>query len=221
MDGLSARSVIESDRQVAGLEDWVSKGRHRNDVYGNQWGDPLDSPHLFPIVGHWIFPERGHDRTVLEIGSGGGRWSKLFRWRSRRAILVDATEASEAAVRSQFPWDRWQFVTSRDGTLPEIEDASVDYCFSFDTFVHFLPDLFDAYLSEIGRVLRPGRKLHIHHARKFSESKPDETGCFLYRTKAEVDTMAASVGLIPTGREHPFSNGWGSVLCEFVREGSP
>jgi hypothetical protein len=45
-----------------------------------------------------------------------------------------------------------------------IPDSSVDFVFSFDSFVHLRRDLVEAYLNELGRILKVGGKGFIHHS---------------------------------------------------------
>jgi SAM-dependent methyltransferase len=45
-----------------------------------------------------------------------------------------------------------------------LPDDSVDFVFSFDSFVHIDREIVDAYLGEIGRILKPGGKGFIHHS---------------------------------------------------------
>jgi SAM-dependent methyltransferase len=45
-----------------------------------------------------------------------------------------------------------------------IPDASVDFVFSFDSFVHPNRDVIEAYLCELGTRLKPGGKGFIHHS---------------------------------------------------------
>lgn len=149
----------ESDRQIAGLERHVAGGA--DSVYGHQWGDPARPP-LRAVVDEWIAPATAAGETIVEIGVGGGRWVPWYAARMSRCILVDGTPAAEEAVRRHCTGPL-EFMMSADGLLP-IADASVDYVFSFDTFVHFDLDLFDAYIRTCGRILKDAAVLHLHYA---------------------------------------------------------
>lgn len=98
--------------------------------------------------------------------------------------------------------------------LPAIPTASVDYVFSFDTFVHFDPPLFDAYLGEIARVLRPGGVLHLHYAQALTENQSEE---FRYREPAELFGLMGRLGFEPPARRWFRGDGWGSVMVECYR----
>jgi hypothetical protein len=49
-------------------------------------------------------------------------------------------------------------------SLSMIPDASVDFVFSFDSFVHLPREIIAAYLSELARTLKVGGKGFIHHS---------------------------------------------------------
>jgi SAM-dependent methyltransferase len=111
---------------------------------------------------------------------------------------------------------------SQDGNLPEIPDSSVDWVWSFDTFVHFHPELFDRYLREIARVLRPGGPgckgglLHLHYAVAWPGLEHN-ADCFQYRQPEQVADLAYTLGLHRTGRRVEYRSGFGSLLEEFRR----
>ena len=45
-----------------------------------------------------------------------------------------------------------------------IPDGSVDFVFSFDSFVHLRRELVEAYLRELGKKMKTGGKGFIHHS---------------------------------------------------------
>ena len=208
--------MSEARHQAIALEAFVAAGRHRSEEYGAWWGDPNGSPVLEPILREWLWPALTPSKTVLEIGAGGGRWSQYLIGHCRRAVLVDATPASEAAIRERYPWEGFRFLLSPDGALPDLPDLAVDYCWSFDTFVHFDPPLFAAYLKELGRVLRPGGLLHLHYGERFDGVAPDSSDCWHYQD-AHLLPTATACGLEPTGRRLEIREGFGAVLVELRR----
>jgi ubiquinone/menaquinone biosynthesis C-methylase UbiE len=48
--------------------------------------------------------------------------------------------------------------------LPIVDDASIDFAFSFDSLVHAESDVVSSYVSELARVLKPGGVAFIHHS---------------------------------------------------------
>jgi len=83
--------------------------------------------------------------------------------------LVDGTLATEQAIRNKIDLTGTdvRFYASPTGTLPFLADASVDALFTFDVFVHFHRTLFEAYLAELRRVLKPGGHFVFHYAKLY------------------------------------------------------
>jgi SAM-dependent methyltransferase len=207
----------QAEYQSLALETFVVTGEPPVAVYGDHWGEISRAPHLQTVLNEWLLP-RAQGAALLEIGCGGGRWTRCFAPLVERAWLVDATPAAAAAVlrHVQGPFG---FVFSRDGELPAIPAESIDYVFSFDTFVHFDVPLFDAYVREIGRVLRPGGILHLHFAHAPSAESIDPE-IFRYRELADVAAVCATAGVLLNGRRQSFG-GYGSLLVEGRRQVCP
>ncbi len=188
--------VREVDKQVAGLEAYVAKGDFTK-YYGTQYGDPFDAgwPWGTPIMEGFLLPFLGPDKTVMEIGSGGGRWSQFIVPNSKRALLVDGTPACETAIRGHFgrmlEGKDVQFLVSPDGKLPKVKTGSVDFVFSFDTFVHFDADLFFEYVKTIARVLKKGGVLSLYYSFDASYKLP----FFRYYDNEEMKARLAALGL--------------------------
>ena len=210
----------EAERQQAALRAFVRAGEHHRRLYGQEWGDPTRSPMLTAVLARFLTPFLAPTATVLEIGTGGGRWTREMVGRAGRLILVDAVPEFESAVREQLPDIEATFLVSPDGRLPGVESAVADLAFSFDTFVHFGPALFDRYVETVGRVLRPGGHFALHHARAHAECASG-AGCFQYREEAEVDGLLVRCGLRPVDAL-ALPHGFGSrvVMARKVASGS-
>lgn len=206
----------EATRQSIALDEFVAAGHHLHRIYGLEWGDPEETPHLVRARDEFLLPALNSAMTVIEIGCGGGRWSRYFKDRVKAAYLVDATAAAEAAVRAHCDWRGFEFVVAGDGCLSSIKTATVDYAFSFDTFVHFHRELFDAYVSEISRILKPGALFHLLHAKHWPDSAANEQ-IFQYRDDDDISALLASGSFRLTNRSLEFRVGFGSILREAVR----
>lgn len=204
----------EAARQVAALDSFVASGCHG--IYGMRWGDPDNDAHLRAVRDSFLLANLSHRMTALEIGSGGGRWSRYFIGRTGRALLVDATPASEAAIRAHCPWPGFEFIVSTDGRLPSVATESVDFVFSFDTFVHFEAQLFDRYIAELGRVSKCGARFVFHYATCWDECEQNDV-CFRYRDNALVEQLLYDAGFAPTYRDLPLRCGFGSIVREAIR----
>jgi SAM-dependent methyltransferase len=150
--------------------------------YGDEWGDPgasalrrwlgtltgkgrFRSLHL--VARRYIEPFVGPDKVCLEIGPGGGRWTQ-FLVGARELILVDLNPEFFEYLRRRFPEaaPRMRFYETSGYELGGVADGSVDFVFSFGTFVHIEPEGIDAYLGELRRVLRPGGIASLQYADK-------------------------------------------------------
>ncbi len=177
--------------------------------YGEQWGDPAAPPlrrwlatltgrgrfrNLPRVVETFITPYVGPDRVVLEIGPGGGRWTQ-FLIGARELVLVDLNPEFFDYLRERFPEavPRMRFYQTKGYDLAGVADASIDFAFSFGTFVHIEPDGIDAYLAELYRVLRPGGLAVIQYADK-TKPRGRENPDFSDMTPARMEALAAARG---------------------------
>jgi SAM-dependent methyltransferase len=153
----------------ANLETWDQEHHWSRD--GDEWdgqarfsGVPY-AEWKAALIAAFITPNLSPQTDVLEIAPGHGRWSKVIVERCRTLTLVDLSPSCIEFCRSALA--AYQNVVYRvtDGkTLTDVADASVDFLWSFDSFVHMSPDVIQAYLHETRRVLRPGGKAILHHA---------------------------------------------------------
>ena len=155
--------------------------RNPNRQYGLQWGNPewrgayyrfrkilnpvcVIGP-LYKVVDDYIRPNYDSDSVVLEIGCGGGRWTKYLLG-AKKIIAVDLNPEFFDYIKEKYPDANFEFYKPQGCDLKAIPDSSVDFVFSFGTFVHIDPDGIQSYLNEISRVLKKGKKAVIHYADK-------------------------------------------------------
>lgn len=134
--------------------------------YGDQWGTPQTRPELQAVVDAWISPFVGPDRTIIEIGSGGGRWTAhLLNAKALHCVDVNQVMLDYTAQRFGKPDNLTPYLT-RGTDLPALPPGSVDFVFSFGTFVHI--DVHDivAYLNNIRPLLRPDADVVLQYADK-------------------------------------------------------
>ena len=117
------------------------------------------------VVDQLLRPTMSGGGVIVEIGPGGGRWSKLLCEWADELVLVDVTERTLALCRERLGTNsNVRFIQNRGSDLPGVADDSVDRVWSFDVFVHIAPVDVAGYLSELARVLRPGGVAVIHHS---------------------------------------------------------
>lgn len=148
---------------------------HRQDTtadtaYGDQWGTIESYPPLQTVRDAWLLPFVGPDKTVLEVGTGGGRWTQ-FLLGAGQVYSVDVNPAMlEYAARRFSPPGNLHLIHTDGASVPSVPEASVDFVFSFGTLVHIDPPQISADLDAfrpLPRPLpRPGADLVLQYADK-------------------------------------------------------
>ena len=102
--------------------------------------------------------------AILEIGPGAGRWTEALQKLAGALTVVDVSRTSIEACRARLAGsDNVRYLVNDGRTLPDIPDDSIDFIWSFDTFVHVSPEDTAAYAGEFRRVLRRGGRGIVHH----------------------------------------------------------
>lgn len=161
------------------------KFRSSNDMpyYGDFWGRTGDSflryfikkyilrknipGNLARVRKNYIRPYVGADKAVLEIGPGGGRWTK-YLLDAKELVVVDLNSIFFPYLKRRFPEsvDKMRFYNTSGYEMQGIASDSIDFIFTFGTFVHIEPDGIFTYLAEIRRVLKPGAVAVVQYADK-------------------------------------------------------
>jgi SAM-dependent methyltransferase len=102
--------------------------------------------------------------SMLEIGPGGGRWTEVLQQISGSLTVVDISRASIEACRARLAGrENVRYLVNDGRTLAGVADGSIDFIWSFDTFVHVSPEDTAAYAGELRRVLGRGGRGIVHH----------------------------------------------------------
>jgi len=142
-------------------KEWEKRGIEGKDL-GVEWGDDSLTRDVHE---RFLAPRLTPDATVLEIGPGGGKYSAGAAPACRKLICADVSSEMLRRTKKR-PGDDAPLETVKLNGLDftGIDDASIDFAFSIDVFVHLdLEDIY-VYLREFKRVLRPGGKLVLHFA---------------------------------------------------------
>ena len=138
--------------------DWKEAGEEWSEPWGSssaQWAGTI-----FPRIRDCL-----PTRTILEIASGFGRWTHFLKDYCDELWAVDKSSECIEACRRRFAGDSHVHCCLNDGrSLSMIPDGSIDFVFSFDSFVHPDREIVEAYLRELGTKLKIGGKGFIHHS---------------------------------------------------------
>ncbi len=137
----------------------------RDDIYGLKWGDPDTCPPLRHVRDTYLIPHVGPETTVVEIGPGGGRWTRYIL-HARRIYAVDPYPELLAELRRHFDRPNITFIKNNGTDFPGIADESVDFIFSFGVFVHLEKPVIADYLRNMRRIIRPGGVIVLQYSDK-------------------------------------------------------
>ena len=150
------RKNIEEQR-FWGENKWSDDGEEWSESFGGTeklWDDVI-----YPKISSYLKGD------VLEIASGYGRISNKLKDYSSKLYLLDMNEACVNYCKDRFKDVDHIFYILNDGLLLEgIEDNSLDFVFSWDSFVHMQKFVIETYIEEISKKLRPGGFGAIHHS---------------------------------------------------------
>jgi phospholipid N-methyltransferase len=157
--------------------------RDGDDVYGLEWGDPEVLPPLRYVKNHFLAPYLSPNSTVLEIGPGGGRWTR-YMLDVNRVYAVDYHQELLDELKSNFSASNIAFIKNNGDDFPNIQNESIDFLFSFGTFVHLDTDIINRYLGNMKRLLKPSSNAVIQYSDKtkpiakqkkgFSDNDPEK-----------------------------------------------
>lgn len=103
--------------------------------------------------------------NALELACGRGRHTAQAIERMGTITLVDANASNIAACRERFSAQgNVKYVVNNGSSLSDIRDSACSAVFSYDAMVHFEAIDVISYISEIGRVLRPGGRALLHYS---------------------------------------------------------
>ena len=144
---------------------------------GDEWDDQAAACGVpYPVwkqslVDAFIVPNIGANTAVLEIGPGHGRWTPYLAAPARRYIGVDMNPSCVDYCRRRFAGLAKAAFHANDGrSLPMVFRESIDFIWSFDSFVHIDRATTDRYMAAFARILVHGGRGCIHHP-----GNPDET----------------------------------------------
>lgn len=136
-------------------DEWTDQAEYCNQPY-TEWKESLVK----------TFIEKYIDKhsTVLEIGPGHGRWTEYFVKIASKVILVDISPNCLEICRNRFPNHKnIKYVLNNGKSLEGLGDSSIDFVWSYDSFVFMEEDVYEAYFKEFRRILRSNGIAVIHH----------------------------------------------------------
>ncbi len=138
--------------------------RYNWDAKGEEWSNSPAWKQSF--LDHVLSPHVPAQSRVLEIGPGAGRWTEHLLPRAAHLTLVDLVPECIAQCREKFGEGPRLTYHANDGRdLSFVPDGSIDRIWSWAVFVHLDEAAVEGYLRQFPRILAPGGRGLIQHAR--------------------------------------------------------
>jgi SAM-dependent methyltransferase len=198
------RGWKKNSRAIPSAEDKsAAAGPIPKQIYGLSWGDPEKHPALRHVRDHFLRRYISPETTVLEIGPGGGRWTR-YLLDAKQIYAVDYHQELLDELRSNFPQPKIIAIKNNGSDFPGVPDGEIDFLFSFGTFVHLDLEIIQAYLENMQRLLKPGSVAVIHYSdmrkpqarsnKGFSDNDPERmctlvTQCGYRLDEEDTETM--------------------------------
>jgi cyclopropane fatty-acyl-phospholipid synthase-like methyltransferase len=122
--------------------------------------------------------------TAVEIGPGGGRWTRYLLGFGRLYLVDFHAEILAEAKRTFRRYSHVYYIVNHGHDFPGIPPSSVDFLFSFGTFVHLELPIIAAYLAAMKTILKPDANVVLQYSDKrkvmaqlnpgFANTTPDE-----------------------------------------------
>jgi len=193
------------------LETWDRRYGWAED--GDEWRDQAAYCQIpYPewkqsIIRELILPHMGSGSVVLEIAPGHGRWSGHIARQAKRAILVDVSGRCIRHCRRRLrPFHNVAYIVNDGRSLEGVQSSSVDFVFSYDSFVHMEADVVSSYLCEMRRVLKKGGKALIHHSGR------RHSALWLWRFLEPLGKIGRMLYMVPSMGRIGHNDGWRSNL---------
>lgn len=150
---------------------------------GNEWSEMADfcgvpyDQWKKKLVASFVTTHIKNDSVILEIGSGHGRWSEILAPLVKKLILADLSPSCIRYCQKKLEnYKNIEYNVNDGSSLTSIGDNSVDFVWSFDTFVHIEESELKSYAKELYRVMKRHTSGCIHHSDRPDQNQKNN-GC--------------------------------------------
>lgn len=182
------------------------------DIYGLEWGDPEIVEPLTFIRDRYVLPYVNKERNAMEIGPGGGRWTRYLLG-FKKLYVVDYYAELLNELKRHLRKSTIEFIKNNGTDFPGIGKGTIDYLFSFGTFVHLDSAIIEAYLVNMKPILKAGANVVIHYSDK-TKIMAQVNKDFSENTPMRMREMVLNAGY--TILEEDLTTMWHSSLIHFT-----
>ena len=154
-------------KDIQNFNEGLSRKYHPNEKhYGERWGEVEKDPILKSIKEKFVLPFVNEDKSVLEIGPGGGRWTK-YLLNCKKLYCLDLNPRSLDYVENRFSSQtNITYILNKGNDFPNIPKNSIDFIFSYGTFVHFDIGVTVDYICNMMDILSNNSNIVIQYSEK-------------------------------------------------------
>ncbi len=140
------------------VDTWINDGEEWSEHFGDT--DTLWKDHIEPRIGINLCC----GKNTLEIACGRGRMTRKLLENKIKLNILDVSPTCIDRCKERFGDKIENYYVGNGTDLSAIENNSMEFIFSFDSFVHMHKDVINGYLGEIERVLTLNGEAWIHHS---------------------------------------------------------
>jgi 2-polyprenyl-3-methyl-5-hydroxy-6-metoxy-1,4-benzoquinol methylase len=132
------------------------------ETLGEEWGGPEFADRVIELVEPYL----GTQVDVLELGCGGGKFSRRLAPRCRSLLCSDISAEMIDHARSTLTArgldGNVDYVVLNGVDFSGVRDESADFIFSYDVQLHLQPENVFSYMCDARRVLRDNGVFMLH-----------------------------------------------------------
>jgi 2-polyprenyl-3-methyl-5-hydroxy-6-metoxy-1,4-benzoquinol methylase len=132
------------------------------ETLGEEWGGPEFADRVIGLVEPYL----GAGVDVLELGCGGGKFSRRLAPRCRSLLCSDISAEMIGHTRSTLSerglGENVDYAVLNGVDFSGVPDESADFIFSYDVQLHLPPENVFSYMLDARRVLRDNGVLMLH-----------------------------------------------------------
>jgi ubiquinone/menaquinone biosynthesis C-methylase UbiE len=194
-----------------GGEEWTSSAWTLRGMDPAAWKNALVSEMML----RYIRP----GSTVLEIGPGAGRWTKILATVCARVLVADVSKtALEICRKGLQSFQNVEYLLIEDALPVGIPDEGVDFVWSYDVFVHINPDDTARYLAYLEKKLKPSGIGIIHHAGEYPSDDDRSNGWRSYMTARFFAHLVETSGMRVLDQNRTLPHKRGDVITVFIKD---
>ena len=171
---------------------------HIRDYNGDEWNDMATFDEVEYnqwktwLINTFIYPYVNKNKTILEIAVWHWRRTKYLLWWSyEKYIWIDIAENCIEYCKKTFNnYENIDFLLWNWNDLSMINSNSIDFIFSFDSFVHIDQNIFQNYIKEFNRILKKWWIAIIHHSNTTNKNQIQSTW---YRASCNNQTISEHI----------------------------